>query len=122
MRIDCDVPGYEHCYIEMSERWTRREMRDFWQLQGEEYLALIARKTVSLRLQVSDLGGDLLTDPADLTEAALDRLDYLLFSWFNTVPIIAVQELQRLGEATRRRLYVRAGDSAALETATPTAS
>ena len=120
MRIDCDVPGFEHCFIEMSERWTRREMRDFWTIQGEEYLALIARKTVSLHLETDD--GDSLTSPADLTEVALDQLDYLLFSWFNTVPIITVQELQRLGEATRRRLYVKAGDSAALETATPTPS
>jgi len=124
MRYDCDLPGHESNFVEVADSWSRAEMRRFRQLFGseseadnDEYLALIRSKTVALRL--SCVGADDIADPCELTDDRLDDIDQTVYLWFASVHPVAVREINRLGEASVRRLWQPAEGSAAPTLPTP---
>lgn len=97
MRITCTLPGYEQCYVEVSDRWTRGEIRRFWSggLTGDDDAsALLIQKTEAVYLVTVD-GLDL-DDPSDLTDENLDQLAYEMFVWLSNAYGHAVNELQTL--------------------------
>ncbi len=119
MKYDCDIPGLEHNFIELRDDWSRGQVREFWTAKGEDYFALIAKKTTAVHLDVPD--GEPVTDPTQLTVAALDAIDSRVFQWFMAVPVAHVQALGDMGEAARRRLLDSKGESTAPTTDSPTA-
>lgn len=99
--IKYELEGTEQ-FVEFSLAWKRGEIRLFWRAtptsEREEWLALLQRKIVALRL------GDL-TGPTQFTEEGLDSLDYSLYEWLQYACIKAVGEVQQLGGACGRRLW-----------------
>lgn len=102
VRFECeDVPG---TWLELSAAWTRRELREALNAEGEPFAALLQRKVVACSLETG--GEQPLTDPSQLTREALDEgLRYEVYCWMMTVMTRFVITVQRLGEATQRRLW-----------------
>lgn len=98
MRYLCDLEGFDGCFVEFSERWTRAEMRNVWNVEGSAYWQLVRGKVTAVKL------GDV-SSPEELTETALDEMDWLLFRWFSGAILKAITDLQSLGEAAGRLLF-----------------
>jgi hypothetical protein len=98
MRINCTLPGRESFFVEVSERWTRGEIRTFWGasvgISAEEAGALLVAKTEAVYLETA--AGLVLDSPDDLTDENIDALDYELSVWLSTAYGHAVNELQAL--------------------------
>ena len=104
MRIDCKLPGYESCYLDIADRWTRGEIRAFWTVtDDEEATALLRSKLSDMHLTAVD--GDSFDDPEDLTTANVDKLDYELYLWVSTAFGEAINELQALAKKNARASF-----------------
>lgn len=122
MRYTCDIPGLEDNTLELSDAWSRAEVRQFWQYQGEDaegYMALIQHKILAMNLTCID--AEPLTTADQFTSDNLDRLDFRAFEWLRWVPITHVRKLGELGEAARLRLFKNTGESATPVNPSPTA-
>ena len=122
MRYECDEPGYEQNYVEFSRAWTRKERRDYFDVQGEEWLLMVGRKIVACHLDCVD--GPPVTSGADLTmEAADERIDAIVWEWFKASLLSFYNEMSQLGNALRLRsspIFVRVIEEQAKKMATET--
>jgi hypothetical protein len=114
-----ELPGN---WVELHEAWTRRELREALNQEGEAFAALLAKKIEACNLETGD--GEPITAPAQITREALDEgLRYEVYCWLMSTVTQFVIEVQRLGEATQRRLWrdFAKGMLTAAETETPEA-
>lgn len=102
MRYQCDIPGFEDNFFDLSERWTRGEVKAFFAETGEPYLALIRAKLTAIHLAAEPPTGAI-TTPEQLTSAATDDIDLAVWKWFSTAINRGVDDLYRLGEAHASR-------------------
>ena len=114
MRYDTpDDPELGGSWVEYSDRWSRAEWRQLAagrtgetdaerEASGLAWLALVAAKTVGLHLLCAD--GSYLDDPAQLTEADLDRVEVATYLWWTDTPWALRTDLANRGNASRRRL------------------
>ena len=102
-------------WVEVLQSWTRKEMRDLLEVTGDDYAALLRKKIVACSLETAS--GEPLTNPGLLTSEALDdALRYEVYCWLTSRLMTFVIEVQRLGEAMRRRLWRdAAGEPAAAQ-------
>lgn len=107
MRFDCAEPEFPGAFVEFTDAWSVGEKRRVFEVQGEEFYALLQRKLTALHLPA--LEGDALDAPADVTRDGVDRLDGRLWDWLRGTISTAILELGNLGEAVRQRLYISAG-------------
>lgn len=101
-RFECaELPGN---WVELAEAWSRRELREALNQQGEAFAALLAKKIVTCSLETG--GGEPITQPAQITREALDEaLRYEVYCWLVSTVTRFVIEVQRLGEAMQRQLW-----------------
>lgn len=100
MRYDCNIEGFEDCFVEFSERWTRNQVKTYFAAKNEDYFDLLRSKIVSLHL---DVEGGAIDDPDQLTLEAADDMDMILWRWFATAAAKCIEDLNSLGEAHARR-------------------
>lgn len=110
MRLQCDIPGLEHNFIEFSDAWSRAERVQFGQF-GDGWLALIASKTVAVHMDRP--GKEPLTTLDNVTDEILDEVDWRVYRWFTFTPRAHIEGLDNLGEASRRRLLSKNGELSA---------
>ena len=103
-KYTCDIPGLEDNFIELSDSWSRREVRDFYQFKDTEYLALLQSKLVACHL--ARPGAEPLTEPVAFDADVMDTLDMRIVHWVAGVPVAHVAGLGNLGEAPWARLFV----------------
>jgi hypothetical protein len=107
-RYTCDIPGFEDCFIEFTDAWSRREIRKFYGTtdtddEKEKWLSLIRHKIDVLHIKL--MTGLTIDTPSQLTEEALDEMDIRLFHWMNAAIQKAPVDVSELGNAARRRLW-----------------
>jgi hypothetical protein len=122
-RYACKHDEFSGAYVELSDVWTRGEMRKFAneQTDPDAYWALIRSKITALSLPTVD--GDTIDNPDMLTdEDVLDAIDVRLWQWFSYVPIKHVGDVRKLGEALGLELFSTSGavTSPKAKLATPT--
>ena len=110
VRFTYEEPPFADNFVEFSASWTRRETREFAELNGDAWLALIARKMTACKL-------DSITAPAQLTPDAIDDMDVRLFRWLTTAATAAYVQVNRLGEAAASRLSATFAAATQTETA-----
>lgn len=100
IRKECPLEGYEDCFFEIADKWTRGDLRGYWNKSGDEFFAIYRRKLVSLRLttEADGVPTGAIVAPADLKDEQIDQVDWSLWRWFSTAFSEAVNEVQRLGE------------------------
>lgn len=120
MRFTCDIPGFEDCWIEISDFWTRKDRNDFLKASefgaDEEpdehgyrpgdyaYCDALRRKVEAVHLRTVD--GDIIDDPEELTPSAFqERLDDSVATWISYTPVAAYDSRRKLGEARGRNLF-----------------
>lgn len=106
VRVYSTIPGYEHCYVEVADAWTVREVvalsesRDRW-------LELWRSKVLGCHIATAD--GGVLSDAEAVVER-FDDLDIRLARFINSALHAAVDHLATLG-GTQRRISSGAGES-----------
>lgn len=94
IRMECTAPGFEETWVEVSDRWTRREFKAMVDAGGAEWLEMFHDKVTACHIQAS---GEAITDPAAVTEDALDDVDMQVLGFLGTVLLEAVAHLRSLG-------------------------
>lgn len=100
IKYQCDIPGFEDCWFELSERWTRGEHKAFYAETGEKYLDLVRRKLTGIHM-TTETG--VIDTPDALTMEVTDSVDIMLWKWFATALNVGLDELHSMGEAHARR-------------------
>lgn len=95
MRLQCNIEGFEHCFVELSDRWTRKELRDFYTTRVEDAAGLIQKKIVAIRIDCAD--GEHITSAEQLTEARLEQVDVQVYNWLPGAIMMGLRELENLG-------------------------
>lgn len=103
-KYTCDLPGLEDNFVEFSDSWSRKQLREFLELRGEDYVNLVFSKLTACYLVCPD--AEPITEPVKLDDETLDAVDMRLVGWLKDVPVRHVVNLQDVGEALRLRLFV----------------
>ncbi len=111
LRYYCDIPGLEDNWVEVSEVWTLREVRAMLAATGDEYYDLLHGKIEACHIE--RLGGEAITDPADITDEALEDVDLRLVDFLGGALPRAVEHLRSLGPTSGRLQSNGAGKAAA---------
>ncbi len=115
VRVECSTPGLEANWVEFSDVWTRRDLREYFAIKGEGFRRLWLRKVTAIHLVTPD--GEEITDPTQVHER-LDDLDLRMISFPFDAGVDAIAHLLTLGERARR--LSSGGDVAApMTTTTP---
>lgn len=99
VRVECSTPGLEANWVEFGDVWSRRELREYIKLKGDEFVELWRRKVTAVNLVTVE--GEVITDPMQV-HARLDDLDIRMMSFATDAGVDAVAHLMTLGEANRR--------------------
>lgn len=112
MRYQCDLEGFEHCFVEWSDKWSRKDVKDWTAASGiEANCEIYRRKLITCRLDCID--AEPITKSEQITDEGTEPMDYELFRWFVTTVSVHVNRMGNLGEASGRRLFSTAAAMAA---------
>ena len=100
IRIYCDDPDYAETWIDIAPRWTQADIERMYAVKDDEFYAFLRSKTVAMHIQTN--GGDVLTDPAQLTDEGTADVDVLLIAWLGAAMPRAVAKRRALGNASAR--------------------
>lgn len=100
MRYDCTIPGFENNFVEVSENWTRGDVRKYFALKGDEYMEFIRSKVVAIHLEMSD---GVIDSPDKFTNDNIDNVHLGVWRWVGMAIQKGVDDLYALGEANARR-------------------
>lgn len=95
MRLQCNIEGFEQCYIELSDRWTRRELRDFYTTRVDDAAGLIQKKITAIYIECAD--GEHIATADQLTEERLEQVDVQVYTWLPGAIMMGLRELENLG-------------------------
>lgn len=112
MRYNCDVPGLEGSWVDVSEQWTRGEILAYQKAQTPtQEMDWLQRKVTACHVQT--IGGDPITDPAALTLETVDAsVDLRLFWFLGSVITTATAEMRALSPLPKRLLSEKPGTTA----------
>jgi len=103
MKLQCPVEGFEDCYVEFSDKWTRSEIKQFVGKESDEFMDLVKSKITSVYIRYE--GGEVV-EPQQLTDEAFDSMQWEVFQWFIVLPQVTVKGVLDLGEETRRQSWL----------------
>lgn len=101
LRYACDEPGLEDNWLDISEAWTLRERREFWETATDDAVLDWARRKVD-RCHIMTATGATIDQGADLTLAGLDDVDLRVVGFIGRALVEAVGSLGNLGNAHAR--------------------
>lgn len=107
MRLECNVPGLEGCWVEISDSWSRRDAGDMWAAKGEDYWAFLRRKTVACHLELTT--GQAIDTPDGILSDVMGDADEALLAWIGYVLPAALAKRRVLGEEAGRALQSVSG-------------
>ena len=100
MRFYCDIEGLEQNWIDVSERWTRKEYLALQDSKPDEFLPSLIGKITALHLE--DMDGNVIEKPDDLTDENLDNMDVRLLGFVGGISANTFIRLRTLGNAHAR--------------------
>lgn len=100
MRIECKEPGFEANWVEVSERWTRRETIELYKVGGEDYFALLRQKVTACN--IIPIAGDPITDPQSITPDNLMDCDEVVHGFLGGSLQAAIAERRAIGNLSAR--------------------
>ena len=116
IRIECTIDGLDDNWLQLSDTWSRREMRAWYTavLQADEstWLPILQSKLLGVHMRLID--GTPIAD-ADVLIEQLDNMDVRLTRWLPHSVLGALMEMLALSESSRRILL----DGAAVPAASP---
>ena len=89
------LEGYEDCFIEVSDNWTMREVRDLTDGGEVEYFDFFHKKVDSMLLK--DSTGKEFTNPREITVEDMDDFNVALVGFFGGILSNHVRRRKSLG-------------------------
>lgn len=113
LKFKPEIEGLEHCFVEISEKWTRAEIRELTSKDDEDtILKYLGAKLQGCHLERGIEGADPITSPEELlSEEGLDQLDLRLLDFVGTVLMQAPAILRSLGPLSGRLLSPGSAES-----------
>lgn len=99
-RVTCTTDGFADNWVELSESWTRREVKELDRSGVEAVLDSLRRKATACHIVLSD--GSTIDDVDMLTEDNLDDADQQVWGFILGCQFRAVGALQALGNFSVR--------------------
>lgn len=101
LRFHPEIEGLTHCWVEIEERWTRREVRELMERDDESTIVKFLRsKVTGCHLERGDGQPPVTTTDELITN--IDDLDLRLVDFLGTVLIQAAAILRTLGNLSGR--------------------
>ena len=101
MRLFCDIDGFTDNWVEVSDTWTRREVRDYYSKSTLAHeVGWWNKKFMACHL--IDAEGVLFDDPKALTADALEDMDERLCGFVSGLIGNTIARLRNLGNASTR--------------------
>lgn len=98
--MQCTLPEFEDCWLEISEKWTRAERSQLAAANADQWIALFQAKTLACNLRTET--GEYLNTPAAVTWDSIDQMDMRLAGFVGASLTTACSELMNLGKVSRR--------------------
>ncbi len=117
VRIECDLPGLEGNWIEISDKWTQREAVAMMDAADASFYSLLQSKCVAVHIMAGDT---LISAPDQLDAEHLLDADVAIIGWLGTVMPIAVARRRTLGNASARLSLSANGRQTMTTVAAPT--
>lgn len=89
------VAGFEDCFIEVSDKWTMREVRDLTDSDEIAYFDFFHKKVESMFLK--DSNGKEFTNPREIQATDMDDFDIALIGFFGGILSLHVRKRKSLG-------------------------
>lgn len=102
VRFAVTVPGLESDWVEVSEVWTRREVKAVLEADEQALVGFLQTKLTGCHL--TRPGADPLEEPGQIDADSLDELDLRLVDFLGTVLVQATAHLRSLGPLAGRLL------------------
>lgn len=100
MKMQCTLPEFEDCWLEISEKWTRAERSQLTAANADQWIALFQAKVLACNLRTET--GECLNTPAAVTWDTIDQMDMRLAGFVGASLSTACSELMNLGKVSRR--------------------
>lgn len=97
-----ELEGYTDCFIEVSDSWTMREVRELTDGGEEEYFNFFNSKVTSMFLLDEDRKE--FTNPREITKEDLDNFNVSLVGFFGSILSFHVRRRKTLGGVNVRPL------------------
>ena len=95
-RYACDYPGFEDCFVQISDSWTRGDLRLLEEANTRQLIELLKTKVAAVHLPGID-------NPSQFSIESTNALDYTIWQWFAEAMIKGKVDLFSMGEARARR-------------------
>lgn len=89
------LEGYTDCFIEVSDKWTMKEVRKMTDADGEEYFEMFNGKVDAMLLR--DVEGKEFTNPKTFKPEDLDEFDISMVGFVGSILSTHVAKRKRLG-------------------------
>lgn len=100
MRIECKEAGFESNWVDVSDRWTRRETASLYTVSGEDYFALLRAKVTDCHIVPTV--GEPITDPQDIAPDNLMDCDETVHGFLGGALQMAIAERRSIGNLSAR--------------------
>jgi len=99
-RVTCTTEGFTDNWVELSENWTRREVKELDAANVAGVMAILRTRASDCNILLSD--GTVITDPQQLAEEYLDACDQQVWGFILGCQFREVAALQALGNFSVR--------------------
>lgn len=99
-RITCTTEGFTDNWVDLSESWTRREVKELDRATVAGVLETLRKKATACNIILSS--GDTVTEVTKLTEDGLEDCDQQVWGFLLGCQFRAVAALQSLGNFSVR--------------------
>jgi hypothetical protein len=110
MKWQCSADDIKDAWVDVSIRWTRKEVNEMLaSTTAEEMVGWLRKKIIACHLPTTN-PDVYLTDPQALTVEVLDeQVDLVLYDFLGSVMVQTISELRALGPLSGLRLSSTAG-------------
>ena len=95
-----EIEGYESCFVEVSDNWTLKEVREFTDNDEDVYFDYFVKKVESMFLR--DVNGVEYTNPRDFVPENLDNFDIALVGFVGGILPLHIRRRKSLGNLNVR--------------------
>jgi hypothetical protein len=89
------IEGYEDCFVEVSDKWNVKEMRELADSEEKQYFELFKTKVVAMFLK--DENGKEFTNPREFVPEDLLNFDVSIAGFIGSILPIHVRKRRNLG-------------------------
>ena len=86
---------YKDCFVDVSEVWTMKELKDLAIAEGDKYFEIFRKKVDAILLR--DVNGVEIRDVNQLTEDFMENIDVAMAGFLGTVLVNHIRERRSLG-------------------------